>query len=115
MVRLKIQAATIIETLVASIIILVIFSIALSVFSQVTVSSVSKKTIIATEAINVAADSLTYEHAIASQEILVEGFVVKNEILETISNRCLKIKFRAFDHNTLIKTEQRILLFPHEN
>ncbi|WP_205511069.1 hypothetical protein [Longitalea arenae] len=107
----RLAAATIIETIVAMVIILVVFGITTSVLVQTSVRSFSIKKIKAAQLINTCFIKTTNEKAFMNEEIVMEEFVIRKEVQNYKDNeQLLAVTIIVSDNskNELL-SEQRLI------
>jgi hypothetical protein len=109
----KVKGATLIETIVAMVIILVVFVISSMVFVQIAQSS-SPLNIKAKKMMEVYIEETTSSQIFTDEEISRGEFLFKRQIIEN-NGRNVKCNFAAYNKNhQLIGQQQRILLLQQQ-
>jgi type II secretory pathway pseudopilin PulG len=107
----RLAAATIIETIVAMVIILVLFGITTTVLVQTSVRSLSIKRIKAAQLVNTLFVKTTNESAFFNEEIVMDEFVIKKEVQNYNGNdHLLAVKIIVSDNSkSELISEQRLI------
>lgn len=105
----KIQAATLIETIIASVIILILFGILISFFVQISVNSFSTQEMRADQILDRYIIETDEQKAFLNEEIEVEKFIIRREIIGDLKESgFVRIKFAVYTHtNKLVSDKQR--------
>lgn len=106
----RVPAATIVETVVAMVIILVMFGITTSVLVQTSLHSFSVKKIKAAHIINDYFSKTAEENLFFNEEVAKDGFVVKKEIENYRQNgQVIAITVSVLDNNSdVIQVQKRL-------
>ena len=107
----RLSAATIVETLVAMVIILVVFGITTTVLVQTSVSSFSVKKIKAAQLVNTLFAKSINEKAFFSEEVNLDGWVIKKDVQPYYrNNNVLAIRITVLDNDSKeLDKEQRLI------
>lgn len=107
----RLAAATIIETIVAMVIILVLFGITTTVLVQTSVRSFSIKRIKAAQLVNTCFVKTNNEKAFFNEEIKMDEFVIKKEVQPYNGNdHLLAVTIIVSDNgNNELVSEQRLI------
>src|SRR5688500_580384 len=99
-IQKRLPGATIVETIVAMVIILVLFGMATTIFVQVSRHSFSMKRQQAADLINAYSLATGEERSFVNEEISKDGFVLKKEVVSYRGHEQLTaVTFRAMDSN----------------
>jgi hypothetical protein len=107
----KVEASTILETLIASVLILIIFSVVVAVFLQ-TDPTKGLQIIKAEQVLRQYVDETNTEQKFEDGEKVYENYVLKRQVIESTGKRIV-INFFAYNsNNELQASQQRVLLLP---
>jgi hypothetical protein len=109
----RLSAATIIEAIVAMVIILVLFGITTTVLVQTSVHSFSIKKIKATQLVNTYFTKTATEKAFFNEEIVLDDLTIRKEVQPYSRNEdLLAVKITVLDNNDKeLETGQRLMRF----
>ncbi len=109
-VNKRISGATIIETVVAMVIILVLFSITTTVLVQTSLRSFSIKRIKAAQLVNTCFVKTTNEKAFFDEQLVMDEFLIKKEVQYYSRNKhILSVRISVADNNNELVSEQRLI------
>lgn len=106
----RVPGSTIVETIVALVVILVIFGIATTVFVQVSLHSFSVRKQQAAALLNEYAVSTGEQHSFINEEVTKDGLLLKKEVSGYPGNdQVTVITFEVKDHNNeILGTQKRL-------
>lgn len=106
----RLPGATIIETIVALVIILIVFGIATTVFVQVSLNSFSVRKQKAVALINEYAVTTGEQHSFFNEEVSKDGLLLKKEVVSYPGNdHIAAITFQVLDSNDQVLGNQKRL------
>jgi uncharacterized membrane protein len=112
-VNKRLAAATIIETVVAMVIILVLFAITTTVLVQTSLRSFSIKRIKAAQLVNTCFVKTANEKSFFNEQIAMDEYLIKKEVQQYgRNNNVLAIRIIVADNNnTELVSEQRLIRY----
>jgi hypothetical protein len=108
----RVSGTTIVETIVALVIILALFGIAVTVVVQVTAQSATSVKLKAAQAINEYALNTARHKSFVSEEIVVDGLAIAKEVSPYRYDNVLAVTFTVYDKNRqILQAEKRLYRF----
>jgi hypothetical protein len=107
----RLSAATLVEAMVAMVIILVIFGITTTVLVQTSLRSFSVKRIKAAQLVNTLFAKTISERSFFNEEVTLDGWIIRKDVQQyNGNNRVLEIKIIVLDDDSNeLENEQRLI------
>ena len=108
---IRLKAATLIETIVALVIILVIFGIVTTFLVQISVNSFSLQHIKASQLVNIYANKTAEEKSFFDEQIEQDNLIIKRQIITDYSNpNLVHLKFMVYERGgKLVLLKQKLI------